>query len=420
MLEQHTIGIIAGTIWGNRGAESMLVTTIAKIKEKFPKAEFKVFSYSPKKDRSLVKQDNLEILDCTPKTLVLQTFPLAGGIWLFKKLGINFPDHLFSKEIQGLKKCKVLLDISGISFVDGRELYLPFNVLTIWPAMMMGIPVVKLSQALGPFKGNLNQWAARVFLSRCEQIFTRGLITTSHLKDFGLTNFTQAADIAFMYQPSYSLSNENETLFAELGMRLRDLKKAGNKIVTLVPSSLVYQKSGEQYLNWLIDLMKQLNNKGVHYLVLANSTREGVEQPRNNDLFVLELLDQKAQEELSQDIYSKTTWFMKDLNTRGLRHLMGFSNVIITSRFHAMVSSLSLGIPVIVMGWSHKYVETLMDFGMEEYVVDYDDTGIDIVGLVRDALENQEMVSARILDAFKQVQLSSKKQFDYLETILNE
>src|SRR5690606_27898782 len=39
----------------------------------------------------------------------------------------------------------------------------------------------------------------------------------------------------------------------------------------------------------------------------------------------------------------------------------------VASRFHAMVSSLAMGVPTLVIGWSHKYQEVLEMFGSEEW-----------------------------------------------------
>ena len=53
------ISIIGGTFWGNRGAESMLATTIGMISRAFPDARFVVFSYYPEKDRQLVRDNRV-------------------------------------------------------------------------------------------------------------------------------------------------------------------------------------------------------------------------------------------------------------------------------------------------------------------------------------------------------------------------
>ena len=55
-----------------------------------------------------------------------------------------------------LARSQVLLDVFGVSYSDGRERFLPFNVLCNWPAMMFRVPVVKLSHAAARFSITVN------------------------------------------------------------------------------------------------------------------------------------------------------------------------------------------------------------------------------------------------------------------------
>lgn len=412
------IGVIGGTIWGNRGAESMLVTTIGKMREKYPDAQFRVFSYSPKKDRQLVNQPDVVILSCKPASLVTRFFPFSLLCWVFGKLGLRFPDRFLPRVVRELRKCRVLLDISGISFVDGRELFLPFNILIIFPAMLLGISVVKLAQALGPFRNPLNRIASRLFLPRCKQIFARGDTTLKHLRELGLTNVTRAADLAFLYQPEYSLSIENEARVTELETRLASLKGDHQRIVAIAPSSLVFEKSGQDYIRQLLELVQKLDGEDIRFLFFANSTREGSDTPRNNDIYVLNILKRQAETALPPQVFARMDWVTWDVNTRSLRRLISLADLLVTSRFHAMVSGLALKVPTLVIGWSHKYVETLADFGMESYAADFEDQHKNLFQLAHDLLKNGDAVRGQLADALPRVQALSNIQFEYLENIL--
>lgn len=53
-------------------------------------------------------------------------------------------------------------------------------------------------------------------------------------------------------------------------------------------------------------------------------------------------------------------------NPRRLKRLIGTSYALIGPRFHAIVNSLSQGIPTMGMGWSHKYVHLFQDYACED------------------------------------------------------
>jgi polysaccharide pyruvyl transferase WcaK-like protein len=61
-----------------------------------------------------------------------------------------------------------------------------------------------------------------------------------------------------------------------------------------------------------------------------------------------------------------------ELSSQDLRYLIGLCDFFVTSRFHAMVSSLAVGVPCLVIGWSHKYQEVLEMFELEEWAIGFD------------------------------------------------
>jgi colanic acid/amylovoran biosynthesis protein len=58
--------IIAATVWGNRGAEAMLETTVGRLRDLDPHAEFVVYSYYPTQDRALISDPAVR---CAPPPL---------------------------------------------------------------------------------------------------------------------------------------------------------------------------------------------------------------------------------------------------------------------------------------------------------------------------------------------------------------
>lgn len=411
-----TIAIVGGTLWGNRGAEAMLVTTIGQIRKQFPDARFKVFSYYPARDAQLCQDAAIELLDYRPLTLGLKVLPLVMLCGLLKLLRIRMPRFLLGKQISALQQCDVLLDVGGITFCDGREIFLLYNVLSLLPAFVLHVPVVKMSQALGPFKNPINRFLASRILPKCHHVFARGQITAGHLRELGLPRhlWSEASDIAFVFEEELSLTTENALQVEELDREIAS-RSCQKQVVSIVPSSLVFKKS-PAYVDLLTGLVRQLLAADVYVVLLPNATRADSDQGRNNDLVVIRQVLQALQENCPSDI-EKLSAVTFDVNTESIRRLMRFSDLVVTSRFHGMVAALSAAIPVVVIGWSHKYGEVLADFEFEQFSFDHASTGTEIIPTVLELLQVPELRQT-LSGNLAQVKESSQSQFDFVGKML--
>jgi colanic acid/amylovoran biosynthesis protein len=425
MANEPVISIAGGTIWGNRGAESMLVATIGQLRTTFPNARFNIFSYYPEKDRQLVEDASITILSGKPFSLATRHFlgALIGSIFL--KITGKVPNGNFFRIARALAESDVLLDIGGITFSDGREKFLPFNILSIWPAMMLGVPVVKMAQAVGPFKRPINRLFARLFLFRCDHIFARGEKTSEFLQqlNFPKDKFDTVADIAFLYKPEFSLSIENEDKVNTLIHKLEVAKEQGRKIIVFSPSILVESESrlkGLDYTGRFFDAIKALGQKEYQFVFMPNATREGSQKSHNNDLLTITAMKNawevaQVEEQLLADI----EWVDYDINTASIRRIISEADVLVTSRYHAMISGLSLGIPMVVIGWGHKYKETLAYFGLERYSFDFGENDAALTGSITEILENHQKITDQIKENQLKVRSLAKIQFDYLDRVLS-
>jgi polysaccharide pyruvyl transferase WcaK-like protein len=410
-----TVGIIGATIWGNRGAEAMLATAIGQVRERWPGAQVYIFSYLPQRDRALLQAPDVAIIDARPRALVLGHFP--GAL-----LGmLRIPDALLPKSARALRRCDVLLDISGISFADGREKFLPFNILNIWPAMLAGTPVVKLAQALGPFGGALTRLTGRLFLARCAHIYARGPQTADFVRALGISadRWDTAPDTAFLYQSQYSLSSENTAQIEALVTRLAEAHANGHTVIGLSPSAVVAGKAPGDYIGQFVRLLAAHAEDDTRFVVLPNATRQGVDATRNNDLPIIAELRARAAEALPAEALARIEWVDYDINTAGSRCLIAGCDLVLTSRFHGMISCLCLKTPVVVVGWSHKYAEVMAAFGLDDFVVDYADPALDLAALVQSLHETRTAVAEKIAAALPGIQAEARAQFDGLARWLN-
>jgi colanic acid/amylovoran biosynthesis protein len=420
------VAISGATIWGNRGAEAMLTTTIGKLRERFPGSTFFVYSYSAKRDRTLVQDPDVVILSNRPLDLVLVYFPASFLCWFFNLFRLKIPGFLLPRGIRALRACDVLLDLAGISFVDGRELFLPFNILTIWPAMVQEVPVVKLAQALGPFNKTLNRRAAQMVLANCRHIYARGRVTLAHLDTLhlGEDQKSLAADVGFLYEEAFSLSAENETRVKNLLESLKRVRPEGRSLIGLSPSSLVYEKAislGRDYIEIFLDLIDAFSKESDRneYVIIPNATRHGVETPRNNDLFVIDEIHKRARKVFSDDIYQRIHWVTYDVNTASIRKILSLCEILITSRFHAMVAGLALGVPTLVISWSHKYGEVLEAIGLERWEIGFDDPEMDVVASASRLMASRDEIRQHLAANVDRLKNLSEVQFRDLEKWLS-
>lgn len=422
MAKKPVVAITGGTICGNRGAESMLTTTIGIIRRDFPDAKFNVFSYYPKKDRSLCRDKDIVILSGKPVALVTRHFLGALLAALIKAFGGKVPGSDFFKIARALDESDVLLDIGGITFSDGRFKYLPFNILTIWPAMLMGVPVVKLAQAVGPFHEFFNRLSASLFLKKCRHIFARGEKTAEFLQELGYPaeKTDLVADVAFLYQPEFSLSLENEERVAALLTKVKDAHKP---VIVFSPSILVdtqSKKKGLDYAAKFYELIERLGADRYHFVFIPNASREGSEKKHNNDLLALVEMRKRAEEgAVSVDALDVIDWVDYDINTASIRAIIATADVLVTSRYHAMISGLCLAVPTVVIGWGHKYKETMAYFNLAEYSLDFGAADMDLPGIVQTALDHKKEIHWQIEQNLVKVQDKSGIQFTFLKEELS-
>jgi len=363
----------------------------------------------------------VEVFDARPRTLVTRLFPLAMLQWFFGLFGIKIP---LPEDVRFLRDCDVLLDIGGITFNDGRLLFLLFNVFTIWPAMLMKVPVVKLSQAMGPFKNPINHFVSRIFLGHCSHIFARGNETAAYLDNLSLpkTKWTLAADVAFLYQAAYALSSENQEKVEDCLVWLKKRSNEENeRIIAFSPSVLLMEKAEKRGLDYgkiQLDLVQAVDERNHRYIFFPNASRESSEKSRNNDIIAIRNIREKAKKILSEELSQRIYWVDFDINTAAIRQITSVSDLLVTSRFHAMVSGLVCSTPTVVIGWSHKYRETLQSFGMAEYAFNLDSSPEGLTEKVRYALAHLEEIQQVLDEAQEENRISASNQFDLLKELV--
>lgn len=338
-----------------------------------PDARILVFSPYPAEDR---RQDpETEVVDFTPRDMVSRMLPSAVfSVLTFRRWK---PRRGPSGALAG---SDVVADVSGIAFMDRRGVpTLIYNVLLVFLPWAYGIPIVKIAQALGPFRNRINRLAARASLSRVRWVGLRGAETARSIEALGLTNVEEAADVAFLLEAGQDAENAAAVVLPEPGR------------VTLMAPSAVVQKScddlGIDYVERMRVLADGLTDAGHTVVLIAHSALRDATAGHTNDL------------PLCREIAGTSSATVLDVafNARELRALIGRSRLLITSRFHGMISGLATRTPTFVIGWSHKYREVLVEFGLDSWVIDFREmTDGDLLSAIIDLDAQSDAVKAAI------------------------
>lgn len=403
------VAVIGSSFTGNKGAAAMLESAIVHLTERHPGIEISHFSMYPISDAALNPYPNVRVLNASPLHLGIA---INGGALCWRVLPFLRPlIRRATPEVAAIAEADVLLDQGGITFVDGRGKYLVYNIASILPALFVKTPIVKCAQALGPFRKRTNRFWARRLLPRVTTVVSRGAVTHEHLLGLGLTNVIPGADLAFALDIGKT-DIEAARKAVDLGFF------AGKNVVGISPSQVLRTSIEADGGNYVANVVAQIDfiteTLSRPVLLLAHSARPGSDKLHNNDLPVCR--------DIHARVASPTKVLFPDaeLSSQVLRHLIGRCDLLVASRFHAMVSSLAMGVPTFVIGWSHKYREVLDMFGLADWAVAAEDVTLAVFGDRIIQLDREKTIIRKQIEAhLPEVTSMALSQLDIIDRVVS-
>lgn len=387
----------------------MLEAAIQTISRADHQASFSLLSMYPEADSKLNGYSTLEVLRADPiyLGLVINSFAL-----LYRLLPALRGLLRKNPQVRAIAEADVFLDQGGITFVDGREVFLLYNIASMLPALLIGTPVIKCSQALGPFEGRLNNFFARLFLPRINKILARGTITRHHLEGIGLQNTELVADYAFCLEIEKAEADFAQATLNDLGFVKDELN------IGVFPSEVMRKKltsedfTYEAFVAELIDRI--IEEHGATVYLIPHSLRSTGKR-HNNDIPVCRDIYQAVKKK-------ERCRYVRSLSSaQQLRYVVGKLDAAVVARFHAMVSALSMGTPVFVTGWSHKYQEVLDLFGLSDCALAESDVSVASVmaGLAR-TLRDRERIRSLSAQRLQMVKRSSLRHLYFIALVTDD
>ncbi len=390
--------LCGGALKGNMGAPAMYDSIIDELKKSIPDPEVTVLSKYPHDDRE----------ECEKRGYRMAAFPtirqlidggcffLFGGLlkalhlpcrWTVKKGGAL--DAYFDNDI--------LIDASGISFTDDRSFSnILINTLWFLPALVTGIPAVKLSQSMGPFGKSYVKVLGKLVLNRLDFMVCRGErsyeLTKAFLKKDNIYNLP---DTAFCLRPAEG--SEREALLEKYGLR-------DGEYIAVGPSFVMrdYFEKGvySDILSGALNRIAKISQRKLLFVPHSwiHSAQLGADTV-NDDLAVCREVAAK----LESDNYAIVT---EEVSARHLKALIGGACMAVGSRYHFLIAALSSGVPSMALGWSHKYRELFGEFGLAEYVLEYTGMNAENVKSMAEKLytnkdEVREQIDGRLGDVIR-------------------
>lgn len=248
-----------------------------------------------------------------------------------------------------------LLDASGFAFSDqwGIEPARWMN-RSLRLHMRRYQKVIFLPQAFGPFNNPELAHICREMFARADLIYARDVDSLEAMKTLGTAKHLKLS-------PDFTVLLKGVPPPALHGTA---------PFVAIVPNYRMLDKTtdqdGELYLRFLNRSVIRVRKAGLEPLVILHDENE--DRRLLPGLFAL-------------------TGKLRVFEARDpivLKGALSMAQLVIGSRFHALVSSLSEGVPCVGVGWSHKYKRLFEDFGCSDYFAN----NLDDLDLIDDLIDN--------------------------------
>lgn len=314
----------------NKGAELMLYAAKEKLSEIFPKAVFACRRKVPEN----CKKEILELRDQKRQNLIpvqyIPTFVLKNVYGFLTPGRINH-----------------IVDAGGFRIGDQWENHYTNQHIKIWVKIYKEIKEaggknIFLPQAFGPFRKNFSRQFIEGIYPYVDQLMAREDQSYEYLVEvFGKNDKMKLfPDFTNTYSPV--LSTENKALF----------EKFKNSVCLIPNQKMITHAEKEvaaQYVDLMARLAKEIKRIGENVFFLNH---EG-----------------PGDEELIKEIFKsagESFDYVSDLNADEVKWIIGQSKMVVTSRFHGLVSAFSQCVPAFCTSWSHKYQELLKDYEQPE------------------------------------------------------
>ena len=205
-----------------------------------------------------------------------------------------------------------------------------------------GRRVVFMPQSFGPFKTDETRRGIRSVVATADLIFAREEQSLSSLEE------AIGRDDRIRLAPDFTCLYHDQGAVPDPAME---------SAIVVVPNvrmlKMTDEGGAEAYRKFLLEAIELLLARGEKVVLLDHS-------PANDAEFIAELDRQTG----------GRCCVLENLSAGACKKVLRCAKLVITSRYHALVSALSEGSPVLCTSWSHKYEDLVRTFGLKDVCLD--------------------------------------------------
>jgi len=315
-----------------------------------------------------------------------------------------------------LTGCDAVLDVSGYMYTDKFGIY-PMKLMQklFSGCYAGGAPYVFMPQAWGPFNKSFSKQAIRHVVERSALLYARDKTSLEFLRnvpDIRVDMLKLAPDIVLKFESRES----HDTLepLERTGLLYRNRSRVG-----ICPNIKVYnttQREGvgqdNPYVRWLAELCKKfLAETDAELVIFPHEMSPNWWQ--RDDRYVCRLVCKSIGDN------NRVRYFSEHCSADTLKLLIRELDFLVGSRFHSLIAALSLYVPTVAVGWSHKYKELLKDAGIGELAFSYEQMydRATITGIL-ETWANREQVRRRLERSIPLLRQKVDDVFDRVAKVL--
>lgn len=348
--------LIRGTNFINKGAEAMLLTICEELRRRLPATVF--YAEVSASEYEKAREYDIEPVPVPkPEGLISRILFKYRVQQLMAMLPLCIQrlfDHVLVPRLCDTITADLVLDASGYAYHD-RTLLLMLTTSAY--AQQVDAPYICLPQAWGPFNTRAGKMAVNRILQHARIVYARDRVSFKFLSVGAAANVRMMTDMALAFKAAQKISGTSTN------SKMRPM-------IGVSPNMRVYDRtSGEGaqngYVKTLVAIIQHCIEKfGCNIRLISNQTFPSGD--KMDDRHLCEMIASQVQSEYC-------SYEARYYGAEEIWNQMKELDLLIGSRFHTLVFALDHAVPVVALGWSHKYAELLESFTLHDCSVRHDE-----------------------------------------------